>query len=175
MPRVIPMLSYEDVAQAAEWLAEAFGLLETGRWADTDGRVTHVNMELGDGMVMLGSPSPQYQSPRHHTEVCDLARAWSTTPYIVDGVFGYVDDIDAHSSRRRPAGRRSSPHSRTISRSGSAATGPRMSKVIAGCSLSRSDRSALLPSVFGRLAFGQSSEALASRFLLGIARPPEVL
>jgi uncharacterized glyoxalase superfamily protein PhnB len=80
MPRVIPMLSYEDVAQAAEWLAEAFGLLETGRWADTDGRVTHVNMELGDGMVMLGSPSPQYQSPRHHTEVCDLARAWSTTP-----------------------------------------------------------------------------------------------
>jgi uncharacterized glyoxalase superfamily protein PhnB len=104
MPRVIPMLSYEEVAQAADWLAGAFGLRETGRWTDADGRVTHVNMEMGDGMVMLGSPSPQYQSPRHHTEVCDLARAWSTTPYIVDGVLVYVDDIDAHFERAQAGG-----------------------------------------------------------------------
>jgi uncharacterized glyoxalase superfamily protein PhnB len=43
---VIPMLSYEDPARAADWVAEAFGFRETGRWADADGRVTHVNMEL---------------------------------------------------------------------------------------------------------------------------------
>jgi hypothetical protein len=63
MPRVVPMISHEDVASAADWIAEAFGFRETGRWADTDGPVTQVNMELGDGMIMLGSPSTEYQSP----------------------------------------------------------------------------------------------------------------
>jgi uncharacterized glyoxalase superfamily protein PhnB len=104
MPRVIPMLSYEDVAQAADWLADAFGLRETGRWTDADGRVTHVNMELSGGMVMLGSPSPQYQSPRHHAEVCEFARAWSTTPFVVDGLLVYVDDIAAHFGRAQARG-----------------------------------------------------------------------
>jgi uncharacterized glyoxalase superfamily protein PhnB len=90
------MLSYEDVARAADWVTEVFGFSETGRWTDTAGRVTHVNMELDGGMVMLGFPSPDYQSPRHHAEVCDVARAWSTTPYVVDGVLVYVNDVAAH-------------------------------------------------------------------------------
>jgi uncharacterized glyoxalase superfamily protein PhnB len=104
MPRAIPMISYEDVASAADWIAEAFGFRETGRWADTDGHVTQVNMVLGDGMIMLGSPSPEYQSPRHHAEACDFARAWSTTPYVVDGVLVYVDDIDANSKQAKAYG-----------------------------------------------------------------------
>src|SRR2546430_1767423 len=62
----ISMLSYEDVAQASDWIA--------------------------------------YQSPRHHAEVCDLARAWSTTPYVVDGVLVYVDDIEAHFERAQASG-----------------------------------------------------------------------
>jgi uncharacterized glyoxalase superfamily protein PhnB len=102
--RVIPMLSYEDVARASEWIAEAFGFRETGRWTDPDGRVTHASMELGDGVVMLGYPSPDYQSPRRHAEVCEHARKWSETPYVVDGVLVYVDDIDAHYERARAAG-----------------------------------------------------------------------
>jgi uncharacterized glyoxalase superfamily protein PhnB len=61
-------------------------------------------MELGGGMFMLGSPSPHYQSPRHHAELCDLARAWSTTPYVVDGVLVYVDDIEAHFKRAQASG-----------------------------------------------------------------------
>ncbi len=101
MPGVIPMLSYEDVARAADWIEQAFGFHETGRWADADGRVTHLNMELDGGMVMLGYPSPDYQSPRHHAEVCDVARVWSRTPYVVDGVLVYVDDIEAHFERAR--------------------------------------------------------------------------
>jgi uncharacterized glyoxalase superfamily protein PhnB len=104
MARVIPMLSYEDVGLAADWVADAFGFRETGRWADAGGRVTHVNMELGGAMVMLGFPSPDYQSPRHHAEVCDLARAWSTTPYVVDGVLVYVDDIEAHFEHAQASG-----------------------------------------------------------------------
>jgi uncharacterized glyoxalase superfamily protein PhnB len=104
LPQVIPMLSYEDVAHAADWLAEAFGLRETGRWTDADGRVTHVNMELSDGMVMLGSPSPHYQGPSHHSESCDIARAWSATPYVIDGVLAYVDDVDRHFEQAQAGG-----------------------------------------------------------------------
>ena len=97
----IPMLSYEDPARAADWVAEAFGFRETGRWADADGRVTHVNMERSGAVIMLGSPGPDYQNPRHHAEVCDHARAWLSTPFFVDGVLVYVDDIDTHFERAR--------------------------------------------------------------------------
>jgi len=103
-PRVIPMLSYEDAGRAADWIAEAFGFEETGRWSDDDGRVTHVNMELGGGMVMLGYPSPDYRGPKRHAEECEQARKWSETPYIVDGVHVTIDDIDAHYERAKAAG-----------------------------------------------------------------------
>jgi uncharacterized glyoxalase superfamily protein PhnB len=102
--RIIPMLSYEDVGAAADWIANAFGLEETGRWSDDDGRVTHVNMELDGGIVMLGWPSPDYQSPKHHAELCEQARKWSETPYIVDGLHVSVDDIDAHYEGARAGG-----------------------------------------------------------------------
>jgi uncharacterized glyoxalase superfamily protein PhnB len=101
---VIPMLSYEDAGAAADWIAEAFGFRETGRWADDDGKVTHVNMQLGDGVVMLGHPSADYRSPRRHGQECEQARKWSETPYVVDGVHVYVDDLDAHYERARAAG-----------------------------------------------------------------------
>jgi uncharacterized glyoxalase superfamily protein PhnB len=101
---VIPMLSYEDAGAAAAWVARAFGFRETGRWSDPDGRVTHVNMELDGGEIMLGWPSPDYQSPKHHAEVCEDARKWSETPYVVDGVLVYVDDVRAHLERARAEG-----------------------------------------------------------------------
>src|SRR4029077_10597719 len=98
------MFSYEDVGRAADWIAQAFGFTETGRWADEDGRVTHVNMELDGGMIMLGYPSSDYQSPKHHAEVCEQARKWRETPFVVDGVHVSVDDIDAHYTRAQAAG-----------------------------------------------------------------------
>ena len=102
--RVVPMFSYEDVGRAADWIAEAFGFEETGRWSDESGRVTHVNMELDGGVIMLGYPSPDYQSPKHHAEVCEPARTWRQTPYVVDGVHVSVDDVDAHYGRAVAAG-----------------------------------------------------------------------
>jgi PhnB protein len=100
------MFSYEDVGRAADWIAKAFGFKETGRWSDGDDRVAHVTMELDGGEFMLGYPSPDYQSPRHHAEVCEQARKWSETPYVVDGVLVYVDDLDAHHQRAKQAGAR---------------------------------------------------------------------
>ena len=104
--RVTPMLSYEDAGAAADWIAQAFGFTETGRWSDDTGRVTHVNMELDGGLVMLGWPSADYESPRHHAETCDQARRWSETPYVVDGVYVEVEDIEAHFARAPAAGAR---------------------------------------------------------------------
>ena len=102
--RVIPMLSYEDAGRAADWIAAAFGFTETDRWSDDDGRATHVNMELDGGMIMLGRPSSDYQGPKHHAEVCEQARTWRQTPYVVDGIYVSVDDVDAHYARARAAG-----------------------------------------------------------------------
>ena len=102
--RVVPMFSYEDVGRAADWIAEAFGFEETGRWSDDSGRVTHVNMELEGGMIMLGYPSQDYQSPKHHADTCKQARTWRQTPYVVDGVYVSVDDVEAHYARARAAG-----------------------------------------------------------------------
>ena len=104
--RVTPMFSYEDVGRAADWIAEAFGFTETGRWSDDEGRVTHVNMELDGGLIMLGYPSADYQSPKHHGDVCEQAQKWSETPYIVDGVHVTVDDIEGHYARALAAGAR---------------------------------------------------------------------
>ena len=59
---------------------------------------------MGGGMIMLASPSPDYESPGHHREHCSAAARWSAVPYIIDGVLVYVDDIEKHfSAGRAPA------------------------------------------------------------------------
>lgn len=102
--RVFPMLSYEDVGRAADWIVQAFGFEERERYADDDGTVTHVTMELDGGFVFLGYPSPEYRGPRRHAEECEAARRWREAPYVVDGVMVSVDDVDAHFERARAAG-----------------------------------------------------------------------
>ena len=103
-PRVVPMLSYEDCGYAAEWLCRAFGFEERERYADADGRVTHVELRLGDGVVFLGYPGPAYESPRRHRESSEAAARWSALPYVIDGVWVGVDDVDGHFRRAREAG-----------------------------------------------------------------------
>jgi uncharacterized glyoxalase superfamily protein PhnB len=103
--RAVPMVSYEDVGAAADWLCRVFGFTERGeRFTDAAGRVTHANLELGGAEVMIGWPGPDYQSPAHHQQVCDHARRWLSAPFVVDGVLIYVDDIDQHLEHARSAG-----------------------------------------------------------------------
>jgi uncharacterized glyoxalase superfamily protein PhnB len=98
LPHVAPMVSYEDVAAASEWLCAAFGFREISRF-ENGGRVTHVSLAVGDGIVMLGWPGPHYRSPGSHRETCEDAQRWLETPFVVDGVYVRVDDIDAHRAR----------------------------------------------------------------------------
>ena len=104
LPRVIPMLSYEDCGSAADWLCRAFGFEEQERYAEEDGRVTHVELRMGDGVIFLGNPGPDYQGPVRHREECEAAARWSTVPYVVDGVYVGVDDVDAHFEAAKAAG-----------------------------------------------------------------------
>jgi uncharacterized glyoxalase superfamily protein PhnB len=104
MPTVIPMLAYEDGVAALDWLSQAFGFRERARRTDASGRLTHGELEAGDGLIMLASPTPVYQGPRRHREHCAAAASWSRVPYIIDGVLVEVDDVDGHCKRARAAG-----------------------------------------------------------------------
>jgi PhnB protein len=101
----IAMLSYEDAGRAADWLSEAFGFEQSERFED-GGVVTHVTLTLGDAMVFAGNPGPDYRSPRSLAAESEAARRMFETPYVVDGVMVYVDDLDAHFEQARAAGAR---------------------------------------------------------------------
>jgi len=103
-PQVVPMIAYEDGIAALEWLARAFGFTERRRAQGPDGRLTHGEMTTGEGIVMLATPTPDYQGPKKHREHCDAARRWSTVPWIIDGVLVFVDDLDAHFTRAKDSG-----------------------------------------------------------------------
>jgi|SRR5215216_1316196 len=105
MQTIVPMLSYEDVAAAVDWLTDAFGFRESGeRFAGPDGRVAHAELSSGDGLVMLGWPGPHYRGPRRLAELSEDARQMLDNPYVVDGVLVHVDDIESHVERARAAG-----------------------------------------------------------------------
>ncbi|HSJ55149.1 MAG TPA: VOC family protein [Anaerolineae bacterium] len=104
MPDVIPMLAYENGVEALEWLARAFGFRERERWLGEDGLLAHGELDAGDGVIMLATPTPDYESPKHHRQSCEAARRWSQVPWVIDGVLVHVDDVDEHYERARRAG-----------------------------------------------------------------------
>jgi uncharacterized glyoxalase superfamily protein PhnB len=104
MTDVIPMLSYEDGVVALEWLCRAFGFVEVERMVDATGRLAHGELQVGQGRVMLASPTPAYESPAHQRVHCAAAAAWSQVPYVINGVLVYVSDVAAHFEVAKRAG-----------------------------------------------------------------------
>jgi uncharacterized glyoxalase superfamily protein PhnB len=99
------MLAYADAASAIEWLCSAFGFREAGeRYVDENGVVGHAELELNGDRVMLATPNPDYRGPRRHAEICEPARRWLDNPWVIDGVFVEVDDVDAHHAQALAAG-----------------------------------------------------------------------
>ena len=66
--------------------------------------MSHGEMLTGNGRIMLATPTPAYESPKHHQEHCEAAGAWLATPWVIDGVLVYVDDVDAHYAQAKAAG-----------------------------------------------------------------------
>jgi PhnB protein len=91
-PTITPYLLYNDVAAALDWLARAFSLSEYGdRFTGPDGNVSHAAMRLGDGVVMMGCPGPQYRNPR-------------SLSAVTQQLYVKVDDVDAHFARAKKTG-----------------------------------------------------------------------
>jgi uncharacterized glyoxalase superfamily protein PhnB len=103
---ILPMLAYEDGPAAIDWLCEAFGFTENFRLVGDDGSVGHAELALGDAVISLATPSPDYQSPKRHAETCAAARKWSEVPWVINGLMVLVDDVDAHAARAKAAGAR---------------------------------------------------------------------
>ena len=91
------MLSYEDGIAALEWLKQAFGFEENIKIRMTDGnRLTHAELKLGDDIIMLATPSLDYESINKHRKHCEQTDRWLQVPYVVNGLLVYVHDVDAH-------------------------------------------------------------------------------
>jgi uncharacterized glyoxalase superfamily protein PhnB len=106
MQRIVPMLAYADAAAAIDWLCVAFGFHEHAeeRHTDDDGTVTHAELERDGAVVMLATPNREYEGPKHHRETCEAARRWQDNPWVIDGLFVQVDDVEAHHAQAVAAG-----------------------------------------------------------------------
>src|SRR5260370_24264426 len=87
---VIPMLAYRDGPKAMDWLATAFGFKERARLTTPEGQLSHGEMEAGDGLIMLATPSPDYEGPKQHREGSEQARQWASGAHVIDRVPGYL-------------------------------------------------------------------------------------
>ncbi len=91
MSRITPYLLYEDVAAALDWLRRAFGFRERLRFQDDNGAITHAEMELDGGEIMLGHPGADYRNPKRLGETTQLVHV-------------YVENVDAHFEMAKEAG-----------------------------------------------------------------------
>jgi uncharacterized glyoxalase superfamily protein PhnB len=104
--RIVPFIGYEDAAAAIEWLGRAFGFTEdrSARYEE-DGTITHAELSLDGATVYVSTPAG-YASPLRIRESSPLARRAYDNPWVIDGLFVEVHDVDEHCERARTAGAR---------------------------------------------------------------------
>ena len=104
-PRLVPFLGYEDAAGAIEWLCAAFGATEDAEARSTagDGTVLHAELDLEGSTIFLSTPAG-YVGSRRHRESCEIERGMHENPWVVDGLFVEVADVDAHHARAAERG-----------------------------------------------------------------------
>ena len=95
---VVPILIYEDVGKAIEWLCAAFGFKERLRAVGRDGVVSHAQLTVAEGAIMLGRQGGAYHAPR----------PGEVTQYV----HIQVEDVDRHFGRSKQGGARilQAPH-----------------------------------------------------------------
>src|ERR1700735_2744261 len=94
-PTVVPILVYEDIEAAHDFLAGPFGLTSGGLHRLDDGTVVHGEVRNGDAPIWLHRVSAEVEmdSPRH-----------AATSH--GGLSVRIPDIDAHYVRVKAAGAR---------------------------------------------------------------------
>jgi uncharacterized glyoxalase superfamily protein PhnB len=86
---IVPILVYDDVNQAIEWLCGVFGFTERLR-AEHDGVTSHAQLAFAEGAIMLGRQGGAYRAPRG-SEV---------SAYVLVT----VDDVDKHHEHAKQCG-----------------------------------------------------------------------
>ena len=56
-----------------------------------DGDVIHAELEIADGLIMLGCPASDYRNPKN-------------LGHLTQGLYVYVDDLDKHFQQAKEAG-----------------------------------------------------------------------
>src|SRR2546422_5856671 len=89
---IVPVLIYEDVGKAIDWLWGAFGFTERVRAGGRDGRVTHAQLSVGEGAIMLGAQGAEFRPPRSNE--------------VNQYVLVHVEDVDRHFEHVKRSGAR---------------------------------------------------------------------
>lgn len=84
-PAVSPYLIAEGAQRVVDFLKQTFGATELRRYAMPDGSIMHVEVRIGDSVVMLG----------------DAGEGW---PAVPSHLHVYVEDVDAIYRRAIEAG-----------------------------------------------------------------------
>ena len=103
--RLVPFLGYEDAAAAIDWLCTAFGATEKAesRQTASDGTIGHAELDIEGATIFLSTPAG-YVGSRRHRESCEVERQMHDNPWVIDGLFVEVHDVDAHHARAVEAG-----------------------------------------------------------------------
>lgn len=93
--RLIPILSYQDIPAAHDFLVDAFGFEAGGVSRNAEDQPIHGEVRSGDASIWLHRVTAEHQldSPL-------------TSEVSNGGLFVYVDDVDAHYERALAAGAR---------------------------------------------------------------------
>ena len=89
---VVPVLVYEDVGKAIDFLCNVFGFSERLRAGAPGGMVSHAQLTIGDGAVMLGRKGGEFSPPRSN----------EVNQYVAI----HIDDVDSHYERTQMLGAR---------------------------------------------------------------------
>ena len=94
MPRITSNVFYDNPASALEWLAKAFGFETQSSIPGPDGSIMHAEMKVEDSKIMMSptAGSDHWKSPK------------SLSGSVTQGLYVYVDNVDAHCARARAAG-----------------------------------------------------------------------
>ncbi len=99
------MLAYENGIAALEWLKKAFGFEENMEMRMLEGnRLTHAELKTGTNIIMVATPTEDYESINKHRKHCKATNKWLAVPWIVNGVLVYVNNIDEHFKRSKESG-----------------------------------------------------------------------
>src|SRR5690606_2392530 len=90
-----PMITVSDAAAAAAFYGEVFGAVEKFRLTEPTGRLGHLELEIGDGILMIAEAYPEYGLV-----------APSPGDRVTSSIHLPVDDADAVVKRAVEAGAR---------------------------------------------------------------------